>query len=226
MFLDYDYFCGANIVVEMNGKSVLEAAGISIRLQDSKMPIYGYSSRHFDAVAQGQVLVQGTMIINYVHQDYLFRLLQVANGEISAPVEPAIINVEDARTERLITDALSGDFNNQGDLISALQGQFWDTVSPSKVLLRTNFNVSDRLDSCDIKITFGERSSGNGFLGQTNCLLADCFFTGRGTAIQINEDVIVEEYTFFARDIYSIENHITNIVTVGEEGPTIETTAE
>ena len=63
----YDYFCGANVYIKVNGQAAIEAAGISYQVQDSTSPIYGYSSRIFDAVAVGQKIVKGSLIINFVH---------------------------------------------------------------------------------------------------------------------------------------------------------------
>ena len=51
----FEYFCGANVIVSIEGLPLLEAAGISYDVTDSRMPLYGYSSRHYDAVAEGQV---------------------------------------------------------------------------------------------------------------------------------------------------------------------------
>ena len=35
--------------------------------------------------------------------------------------------------------------------------------------------------------------------------IIDAFFTSRGSMIQIDESAIVEEYSFFARDIQSVD---------------------
>ena len=68
----YEYFCGANTVIEVEGQPLFECAGLSFSIRESKVPFYGYSSRHFDAVGSGQVLVQGSLIINYIHNNYLY----------------------------------------------------------------------------------------------------------------------------------------------------------
>ena len=43
----YDYFCGANIYVNLNGIPAVEIAGISYQVQDSTSPIYGYNPTSF-----------------------------------------------------------------------------------------------------------------------------------------------------------------------------------
>jgi len=77
MYYGFEYFAGANVTVKVGDMTILEASGISVDYQNSKRPIYGYSSRYFDAVAEGQSLVTGTLLVNYVHQDYLFHVIEM-----------------------------------------------------------------------------------------------------------------------------------------------------
>lgn len=67
----YDYFSGANVLIRVGGQPILEVAGISYQESDSQMPIYGYGSRYFDAVAPGQKIIRGNFVINFVRPDYL-----------------------------------------------------------------------------------------------------------------------------------------------------------
>lgn len=66
-----------------------ELNGIQFTLQNNKIPIYGYASRDFDAVAQGKALVQGQFTINFISEGYLYVVLQdyIKNGSagISLP---------------------------------------------------------------------------------------------------------------------------------------------
>ena len=71
----YDYFCGANVYLSINGEPCLEVAGISYQMQDSTAPIYGYSSRIFDAVAIGQKIIKGNIVLNFVQPHYLAKLV-------------------------------------------------------------------------------------------------------------------------------------------------------
>ena len=67
----YNYFSGANVLIRVGGQPILEVAGISYQESDSQMPIYGYGSRYFDAVAPGQKIIRGNFVINFVRPDYL-----------------------------------------------------------------------------------------------------------------------------------------------------------
>lgn len=75
MMNNYQYFSGANTYIEVNGKQLLECAGISYSLQNSQQPIYGYGSTVFDAVLPGREIIQGNFVINYTEPNYIVTLL-------------------------------------------------------------------------------------------------------------------------------------------------------
>lgn len=207
MYYDYEYFCGANVYLELNGAPILEAAAISYAVSDSKRPIYGYSSHLFDAVAEGQIIVQGSLVINYVRPNYLLAAIQ--QGDIDK--EPTLFdtNVDTERTEKMIEmltrggtlsiargttsdiaakDALTMINNATGtSLAKALENKYWGNVSPT-----SNTTSSDilRVGPVDIRIVFAEKQEE---------LIVSAFFTSFGKQIQISQDVILEEYSFFAR---------------------------
>lgn len=82
-FYGYSYFSGANCFVKINGMPALEMAGISYQVQESTQPIYGYSSRIFDAVAIGQKIVRGNFVINFISPNYLARMIDVSRAKIN-----------------------------------------------------------------------------------------------------------------------------------------------
>lgn len=200
----FEYFCGANVTLSVEGLPLLEAAGITYEVTDSRMPIYGYSSRHYDAVAEGQVLVQGTILVNYVHQDYLFRAVQQAVGqaEQTGTVQPVLAgDAEDL-------NALTQDYDTAVAFIENMKRQYWVSQlagqEPFSPVLPT-YSPHDILGGLDLTIAFGAQSASMP-AGQTSVLLRDVHFRGRSMAIRIDEDVIVEAYPFFARDVFSLRN--------------------
>ena len=80
-FYGYSYFSGANCFVKLNGMPALEMAGISYQVQESTQPIYGYSSRIFDAVAMGQKIVRGNFVINFISPNYIARMIDVSRSK-------------------------------------------------------------------------------------------------------------------------------------------------
>lgn len=211
----YQYFCGANVVVEIEGFPLLETAGLQYSITESKRPIYGYSSRHFDAVARGQVVVQGALIINYVNQDYLFRAIEqglsnsgaiqsINTSTTAEEHQDQLANIN--QSSRLGAELLLN-YKDNAALSQAFKSKHWSVTpadDPGSGFNSLLPNPHDSFGGMDIRVTFGERSSSNQKTGDTGLILTDVYFTGRGLPIQISEDVIVEEYPFFARNVYSL----------------------
>jgi hypothetical protein len=230
----YQYFCGANVVIEIEGFPLLEAAGMQYSISESKRPIYGYSSRHFDAVARGQVVVQGALIINYVHQDYLFRAIEqgistsgltpnVDFGTIAAKEhEDQLANIQES--SRLGSELLLN-YKDNVSLSEAFKNKHWsivETEDPGNSFNSLLPNPHDSFGGHDIRVTFGTRNESTGMLGDTGLILTDVYFTGRGVPIQIDENVIVEEYPFFARNIYSLRQPYIVVEEASPVGGTLD----
>lgn len=195
----FEYFAGANVVVSVGNMPILEAAGISYDARESKTPLYGYSSRHYDAVASGQVIVQGQLLLNYVHQDYLFQAINMGGGATDIPNLPPPPDNRPFKSVSLIgADAMQ-------DYIAAKSNEFWVSrtqSNPGSVVVNS-YNPFDIASGIEVTIVFGEQSITNP-LGVTALRLTDLHFTGRSGAIRIDEEVIVESHSFFARDIFSL----------------------
>ena len=232
----YEYFCGANVVVEINNFPIYEAAGLSYSIVESKVPLYGYSSRFFDAVSRGQVIVQGSILVNYVHNDYLTRSVEVANESYENPVaavnyrliDGAGFGAVDAEAARIteLYDMLQNPEEVQAainkiledpmqldqfskDAPEVLKLKYWG-VDPSQIVNvgvdTSSYNPHDSHTPVTIKVTFGPRNMYNNFAGLTGFIITGVFFTGRGNAIQIDENCIVEEFSFLARNVRTIQN--------------------
>jgi len=203
----YDYFCGANVVIRLQGFPLFEAVGISYDIAESKRPLYGYASRHFDAVASGQVIVQGELLINYIHQDYLYQALMTALGqETTEEPEPSPVPIPlddiEGYTELMAQQELSQEAQTQQE------NAIWGSTEGAPDTLEyyvSRRNLHDIRGGFDIKIIFGAQD-GSRPNGKTGILLSGVHFMGRGKQIQIDEQVCVERYSFFARNVYSLRN--------------------
>lgn len=69
------YFTGSQASIWIDDIWVDEVFGISFSASQSILPIFGYASSLFDAVARGKVLVQGVFEINFVDEGYLYSVL-------------------------------------------------------------------------------------------------------------------------------------------------------
>lgn len=69
------YFTCQDARVYIGGTFIDESVYVQFTLQDNKIPLYGYRSRYYDAVAQGKSVVQGQLGLNFVSEGYLYTAL-------------------------------------------------------------------------------------------------------------------------------------------------------
>jgi hypothetical protein len=75
------YFTGVQASIWIGEAWVTECFGISFQATQNIIPIFGYASTTFDAVAKGRVLVQGSFEINFIDEGYLYYVLHKMNSE-------------------------------------------------------------------------------------------------------------------------------------------------
>jgi hypothetical protein len=211
----YEYFSGANIVVSFGQEIIDEAVGISYNVMDSKQPIYGYSSVMFDAVAPGQILVQGSLAINFRTTNYLFSkitrdkyranditLQSIQDGAAAASNAndlPALKDPEKVKTR--LHEALKK--GNQEEIMALMQ-RLRMLYTSQDVIEQADFTTISKsplsAGPVNITITYGDKpNTGRPGDGVHTINIISAFFVGRASTIQIDETVIIEEYPFFAR---------------------------
>lgn len=195
----YSYFCGANTLIKVNDFPVTEAVGISYNLMDSTIPIYGYSSRLFDAVAPGQMIVQGSLVVNFVHHNYLYECIAwgsagVKTNEVANKLENAGWNPESPAERAAIMDYVGTGEPIPEEIMYQYEKQ-WEvapTLKPDTPYEMMRRKSPFGFSPINISISFSKRYTID---------LLSVFFIGRGSTIQIDENVILEEYNFFAREL-------------------------
>jgi len=234
LFYGYEYFSGANVIVKISNHPCLEAAAISYNYIDSKQPIYGYSSQLFDAVAPGQKIIQGTLVINYVFDNYLYDCIKKGITASQNPgtatenfndAEEPLGKTYDSGINDYISDVVPSTYlgedseivqpdpNDRERLENEIQAftyKHWRSTStnediayasgvesiPDPSAMPVADTIADPLSiggGISIQIEFGNRGE--------YLVLDSVHFLGRASAIQIDENVIVEEYSFFARNL-------------------------
>lgn len=205
--MGFEYFCGANVFVTIGDMPILEVAGLSVSISENKRPIYGYASRHFNAVARGNVLVQGQLLINYVHQDYLYHAIKLGMNETSADNTPTEFN---ANFDPMSTIANAEVGSAQA--IAELQNKFWNSGGILNSVI-PNRNPHDAANAINLKVIFGDEGTVlNGSSGKVNYVISNLHFLGRSSVLNISEDVIIESYSFIARDIIGINRSSKQVV--------------
>lgn len=89
----YDYMSGSDVKIYFGDIFVDEIVTIQYNVSQSKTPIYGYASQYFDGIAKGQVLVEGTLSINFKETGYLNIIqatLEAQKGNASSVIKSKI----------------------------------------------------------------------------------------------------------------------------------------
>ena len=264
----YEYFSGANVIIRVGGQPILEVAGISYQETDTQMPIYGYGSRFFDAVAPGQKLIRGSFVINFVRPDYLAYAIargrDIEEGGVSS-YAPGVDVGELLNKSRI--NALDGDKNTKNQsiyqtnsetyqsieesaaqkVIESVGKAAWDEMSPEDKATKLKLEALNNIAASNYAQTqsnmaslsrelqrnmpsnYVENTYGTNFktqmstkaikditmntafnidivFGGNKCVikLLDCYISSRGAMIQIDESTLVEEYSFFARNLKTL----------------------
>ena len=181
----YDYFSGANVIVQLNDQPIFECAGISYNEVDSQQPIYGYSSRLFDAVAPGQKIIQGKFVVNMVDGDYVYDSM----NETRFPQSMVSLAQDRKAIAQSLTQSYGTNTPDEAQM-EALENAYWRGLSETYEEEYEGITDPSIAGKVDIKIDFARRFS---------IILLDCHIIGRSAVIQIDENVIVEEFAFFGR---------------------------
>lgn len=52
-----------------------EVTAITFSKRESKIPVYSYNKKNYSRIADGKVMVQGTIVLNYIDPDYMYLAL-------------------------------------------------------------------------------------------------------------------------------------------------------
>lgn len=220
-FSDF-YKCGANCIVMVGQFPILEAAGIGLQIHESKLPIYGYSDRHFAAVGRGRVLVEGSLFINWVHQDYLFQAMDLANNASYGDYKPSTqlqknnipaveqtFTASDQELSSFIESGLaqfaSGDITLESVVQQLKQAYSANAdVTGAGDTYAGTYNPHDSHTPVNLRVIAGQPTQTLP-TGDWGFDITNVHFTGRGLRIQVSEEVIMEQYTFIARNVHTLK---------------------
>ncbi len=188
-----DYFASPQVGIYIGDRWVGNAVTIEFTENVSKAPLYGYASTHFDAVAKGNVIVQGQLSIAYTGENYLASILrnyQTTEGggdsvpfAVKDPIERAkklFWNLENIH-EPVLTKPL--EYGYHGGKTGAVGSGFNIRVFYGA----QNFLIDSFGSSGELK-----------FSGPVQTII-NVHLTSRSIVIQPTGDPIGETYTFFAR---------------------------
>ena len=193
---NFDAVSGAQIKVMLGDRVLIDdATAIQFALSQAKKPIYGYHSQYFDTVAPGVVIVQGRLLLNFIHQGYL-RLL------IEAMKDPYFIEKIDTDASRAAEEAKSGkttysglptdpatmiryikNYKKQQTEIKETQNMNRPDIAGGIIDIRIKYADDKQFDSVPEKVIYGVQ------------------FIGESQEISISGQPIQEMYEFIARRV-------------------------
>jgi hypothetical protein len=214
-----DYFSGADVNLYFGDIWVDEAISIAFSLEEQVLPIYGYASYTFDAVARGRRMVQGSFGINFKSTGYLQQVLENAmaiNYAVQSAQEQGVIQPEDFqkyKLEDILTKMGKDSFDQLAD---EYEKALWGVAEDTKQLLTDGSRTFFPRDQYgfDIKINYGavSESMTPGYF-VTSMKAAPNITVETINGVQLNGVVkngigtsaqgepITEIYSFIARDL-------------------------
>ena len=91
------YFSGDEARIFIDGQFADSLVTLDYSAQQQKMPIYGYKSREWDAMAVGKFMIQGSFTVAFKEVGYILRLLRVNESTFSAGItQGTTLQLDDA----------------------------------------------------------------------------------------------------------------------------------
>lgn len=131
----YDYYCGSQAKVFFGDIWVDDIIGIQYNIRQTKEPIYGYASQHYDAIAMGTILGEGNIAISFKETGYL--------NVIKAYMEEQAMGVNNAALN--VSDRLSNGQEGQGYTTSQYAAQISPNYNPS--FIRQSETIEEVMDN-------------------------------------------------------------------------------
>lgn len=164
-----EYFSNADVKLYFGDIWVDEVVSIGFQLQEDVLPIYGYNSYTFDAVARGKRIIQGSFGINFTTVGYLHQIVANANAifyALEQGEQKGIIKPEYYQNMKL-ADILSKlgkeSFEQIADEFEqAIWGSAEDTAEYLNYADKPYFRQDDL--GFDIRIQYGAVSESNGYV--------------------------------------------------------------
>lgn len=159
----YDYFGGADCKVFFGDIWVDDIITIQYNVSQTKTPIYGYASQLFDAVARGQVIVEGTLSVSFKETGYLNIIQSIIESQRINAVELIEHKIE---TNRVLAEQGIAKFIPRLNYISedSKPNEFGFSYSPNGTpqIIRQQQTIEQILASKKIGTAFSNKLLGPG----------------------------------------------------------------
>ena len=219
----FSYYSGSQITVWFGNILIDDINSIQWARTQNKMPIYGYASQNFDAIANGAVLIQGQFTINFRQQNYMSYIMKsikdlYQNYNTQQNQDPAVWSTVQNLISQHLKNGTFGpqtaqDIQNLGnspnffqladDYASAVWGSAATqgaTISPADIE-----QANDLPNGFTIQVAYGSQPSVDAqttiqLMQSTTKTLTGVHILGSSQTIQVGGQPVQEQYSFIARD--------------------------
>lgn len=219
------YYTGGQCELYFQDVLLDEVAQLNFSTVTNKTPIYGYSSMRFDTVARGNLIIQGSFTVNFVHVDYLniiayhlySQTLEGKKALKSAGVHEFRLNNTDLVLDTVVdpysSEAIGGSLQSNysefqiKQAINQIQGlgndDFRRLVNELELRRQGRDRIFDanfyELPPFQMYATFGDITDPDA--NSTIRQIEDVYLTAQAQVVNATGEVIQEQYSFIARDI-------------------------
>lgn len=211
------YYSGAQAQIYFGDILIDEIVQFQYTTATNKMPIYGYASELFDTVASGNLLVQGSFVINFVEAGYLAIIAAAiadrsfggkAIGRRSRQISRSDTGEVLSETLRETSILTPGSYlgNQALNQVRGLGNKEFRALARelnvNKIGKDNKFSHTTRFDLMapfDIYAIFGDYTDPNA--DHTVRKLKNVYLTGQGQTITVSGEPVGEQYSFICRTI-------------------------
>ena len=210
----YDYHSGSNVVITLNDQDLLECVGLSYSVMDSSTPIYGYSSRLFDAVAPGQKIIQGSFVVNFNYPNYVYDTIKegIKNPIFTAAANAKAEAQQAAKTKSVAQPTNSSPKHVMKSQLELSKNKWW---GPETSTLSASSAIKDPtlLSNVSIQVLFDgtKRGAMDNTRPVAGIEIYGVYLIGHGMTIQADDNVLLEEYNFFGRTLRQLKGNRFNM---------------
>lgn len=219
------YYSSNDAMVIIGDVFVDEAVSVSYSVRDSKIPIYSYNSPYFKRVAPGKIIVQGTITINYIDDNYFLNILRASQNK--NPDKNSVLPLNfippsvygklksksplNASDTKLLSTTLATNPQARSDILAKIRAHkamIRDRNLTSDAALLDNGDFVSRTTNLDLFHNMGPVKI---LVSHQNPLVADnsvariidnVYIIGLEHAAQPTGQPQVETYSFFAERVY------------------------
>jgi hypothetical protein len=174
---DKRYYSQCDAEIYFGDIFIDELVELSFRAQQNTQPLTGYNSYMFDEIAQGARIVQGQFAVNFTSPGYLNKILaSLQSTEVPQQTDTAVKKTTEEKTP--------AEKKRIETVRTKIDGPLWGR-------------------SFDIDVVYGKKEQKK---KQVHVVLTGVTLTGCQQQLDYSGKVMLEAYSFIARDLKPITN--------------------